>query len=208
MQNQSQAGLETQQRILLSYGQAMDDLIKLVRTYRLTEGLNERNRLAESIFRIIEPDLSRFVRHHVKNEAAQPDVLQEVLKSVNNSLKNFKNDTVEEFRSWFYTIARRRMKDQFRKEYSDRLVPMEEDEIRELIEASAQAEPISAGDRHDLDYAMKLLINAKPECYDYLMQRFIFQSKVTEIAEERELTPAAAGMKISRCLETVKALVA
>ncbi len=186
----------------------MGDLIKLVRTYRLTAGLNERNRLTESIFRIIEPDLNRFVRHHVKNEAVWDDVLQEVLKSINNSLKNFKNDTVEEFRSWFYTIARRRMKDQYRKEYSDRLLPMPQDEIRELIEASEQVQPISAGDRHDLDYAMKLLMTAKPECYDYLWQRFVFQSKVTEIAEERDLTPAAAGMKISRCLETAKALVA
>jgi hypothetical protein len=39
----------------------MDDLIKLVKTYRLTAGLAERIRLAEDIFRLIEPDLRVFV---------------------------------------------------------------------------------------------------------------------------------------------------
>ena len=39
----------------------MDDLIKLVRTYRLAAGLAERIRLAEEIFRLIEPDLRFFV---------------------------------------------------------------------------------------------------------------------------------------------------
>jgi hypothetical protein len=39
----------------------MDDLIKLVRTYRLTAGLAERIRLAEEICRMIQPDLRYFV---------------------------------------------------------------------------------------------------------------------------------------------------
>jgi hypothetical protein len=39
----------------------MDDLIKLIRTYRLTPGLAERLRLVEEIFRQIEPDLRVFV---------------------------------------------------------------------------------------------------------------------------------------------------
>jgi hypothetical protein len=43
----------------------MDDVIKLVSTYRLTAGLAERIRHAEQIFRLIGPDLHLFVFSHV-----------------------------------------------------------------------------------------------------------------------------------------------
>jgi len=75
----------------------MDDLIKLVRTYRLTAGLAERLRLAEAIFRLIEPDLRFFVFNAIQPPAAE-DVLQEILKSTAASLKNFRGDTVPAFR--------------------------------------------------------------------------------------------------------------
>ena len=39
----------------------MEQLIKLVKTYRLSSGLAERLRLAEAIFHLIEPDLRAFV---------------------------------------------------------------------------------------------------------------------------------------------------
>ena len=49
----------------------MDDLIKLVRTYRLTTGLAERIRLAEEIFRLIQPDLRFFVFSSISHHAAE-----------------------------------------------------------------------------------------------------------------------------------------
>ncbi len=39
----------------------MEQVIKLVKTYRVSAGLVERLRLAEEIFRITEPDLRLFV---------------------------------------------------------------------------------------------------------------------------------------------------
>jgi hypothetical protein len=64
----------------------MDEPINLVHTYRLTAGLVERIRLAEEIFRLIEPDLRVFVFSSVSNDAVK-DALQEVLKAVATSLK-------------------------------------------------------------------------------------------------------------------------
>ena len=64
----------------------MDQVIKLVKTYRLTAGLAERLRLAEEIFRLIEPDLRFFVFSAISAPAAQ-DVLQEVLQSITTSMK-------------------------------------------------------------------------------------------------------------------------
>jgi len=67
-----------------------------------------------------------------------------------------------------YRIARRRLDDHFRQKASDRLQPMPSEELWHLVEASAQTSPLSPADKHDLEYAMKLLTAFKPECRDYL----------------------------------------
>ena len=186
----------------------MDDLIKLVRTYRLTAGLAERQRLAEAIFRLIEPDLRAFVFSAIQPPAAE-DVLQEVLKSVAVSLKDFRGDTVQGiFRSWFYTIARNKLNDHIRKKASDRLQPMPHDELLDLVDASEQAEPMTAADRHDLEYALKLLDSSKPECRGYLWNHYVIGFDYGEIAEEQNLNYDNVRMKIGRCLDEAKSLVA
>jgi DNA-directed RNA polymerase specialized sigma24 family protein len=84
-------------------------------------------------------------------------VLQEVLKSIATSLKRFEGNSTEAFWAWCYRIARNRLNDHFRKKASDRLQPMPLEELWQLVESSAQASPLSPADKHDLDYAMKLL---------------------------------------------------
>ena len=185
----------------------MDDLIKMVKTYRLTEGLSERLRLAEEIFRITEPQLRLFVFGTVSQPDAQ-DVLQEVLKAIATSMRSFAGSTEKEFWKWCYRIARHKRSDHFRASASDRLQPMPEDEVWQLVEASAKSTPINPADRHDLKYAMKLLIASKPECYDYLWQHYVVGLDYAEIADEQEQSYDAVRMKIGRCLETAQKLVA
>jgi hypothetical protein len=60
----------TQERKALAFLPPMEQVIKLVRTYRLTAGLAERLRLAEEIFRLIEPDLRFFVFSATRPPAA------------------------------------------------------------------------------------------------------------------------------------------
>ena len=185
----------------------MDDLIKLVRTYRLTAGLLERQRLAEAIFRLIEPDLRFFVFSAIQSPAAQ-DVLQEILKSIAVSLPKFAGGTEKEFWGWCYMIARRRIYDHIEKRDSDRLQPMPHEELLDLLDASEQAEPMTAADRHDLEYALKLLDSSKPECRGYLWNHYVIGFDYGEIAEEQNVNYDAARMKVGRCLETVRELVA
>ena len=184
-----------------------DELLKLVRTYRLTAGLAERLRLAEEIFGHIEPDLRFFVFNAVRAPAAD-DVLQEVLKAVATSLAKFTGDTRERFFAWCYGIARHKINDQYRRQASDRMEPMPTKELQRLVEASAQTTPLSPADRHDLDYAMTLLSAAKPECRDYLWQHYVIGLDYAEIAEERKLSYDNVRMKIGRCLDQVQSLVA
>jgi RNA polymerase sigma factor (sigma-70 family) len=184
----------------------MDDLIKLVKTYRLTAGIADRLRLAEEIFRQIEPDLRFFVFHAIRPPAAE-DVLQEVLKAVATGRRNFAGRSNEVFWAWCYRIARNKLNDHFRRQAADHEQPMPQDELWQLVESSAQVSPLSPADRHDLEYAMKLLTASKPECYDYLWKHFVFGLAYGEIAEEQNLSYDNVRMKIGRCLDEAKSLV-
>jgi RNA polymerase sigma factor (sigma-70 family) len=198
--------LEIEQPISLGFWKAMDDLIKLVRTYRVTAGLAERQRLADAIFRVIAPDLRAFVFGAIVPQAAE-DVAQEVLISITKSLKTFKGNSNGEFWEWCYMIARRRIYDHIKKRDSDRLQPISHDEILDLLDASEQAEPMTAADRHDLEYALKLLDGSKPECRGYLWNHYVIGFDYGEIAEEQNLKYDNVRMKIGRCLDEAKSLV-
>lgn len=184
----------------------MDELIKLVRTFRFAATLPERVKLAEDIFSQIEPDLRFFVFGALRLPAAE-DVLQEILKGIATGLTKFKGDTKEQFWAWCYTIARNKLNDHFRKQAADRLQPMPQEEFWDLVEASEDNSLLSAGDRHDLDYAMDLLTAAKPECFEFLRQHYIFGKTYGEIAEEGDLNYDAVRMKIGRCLDEAQSLV-
>jgi ubiquinone biosynthesis protein COQ9 len=86
----------------------MSDLIKFVRTYRVTAGLAERLRLAETIIRQIAPDLRLYVFSRISHEAAE-DALQEVLKAVATGMRKFAGGTGTEFWRWCYRIARNKV---------------------------------------------------------------------------------------------------
>ena len=185
----------------------MDALLKLVRTYRLTTGLADRLRLAEELFAVVEPELRFFVFSHLATPAAE-DVLQEALHAVATGLDMFAGDSSKEFWAWAYTITRRKLADQFRKDGSDRLQPMPPEELWQLVDASGQSEPLSAADRHDLAYAMNLLTRSKPECFAYLWRHFVFGLDYGEIAAEEALSYDSVRMRIGRCLAEVQSLVA
>jgi RNA polymerase sigma factor (sigma-70 family) len=184
----------------------MEDLIKLVRTYRLTAGLAERLRLAEEIFRLIEPDLRLFVFSKVSQNVAM-DALQEVLKAIATSLKKFQGNTEKEFWGWCYRIARNKINDHYLSKAADRMHPIAPEKLWRMMEVSAQDAPMSQGVRHDLEYAMKLLTASKAECYDFLWKHFVLELDYSDIAEERNMSYDNVRMKIGRCLDEAKSLV-
>jgi RNA polymerase sigma factor (sigma-70 family) len=184
----------------------MDDLIKLVRTYRLTAGLAERLNLAEAIFRQIEPDLRLFVFSSVAPQTAE-DVFQEVLKAVATGMGKFEGSTAKEFWGWCYRIARNKLNDHYRSKAAERAQPIPPEELWQLVDASAHDAPLSPADRLDLEYAMKLLTASKPECYDFLWKHFVFGLAYGEIAEELKLNYDNVRMKIGRCLEEAQSLM-
>jgi DNA-directed RNA polymerase specialized sigma24 family protein len=101
----------------------MDDLIKLVKTYRLTAGIADRLRLAEDIIRLIVPDLRVFVFSKISDSTGE-DALQEVLKAVVTGMRSFRGGTEKEFWAWSYRIARNKLNDHYRSKKADRMQPM------------------------------------------------------------------------------------
>jgi RNA polymerase sigma factor (sigma-70 family) len=185
----------------------MDEVIKLVKTYRLTSALDQRLRLAEEIFRQVEPQLRFFVFHTLTHPAGE-DVLQETLKAATVGLTKFKGDLDKEFWGWCYGIARNKVKDHLRKTAADRLQPMEPEELWQLVETSAQNSPLSPEDRMDLQHALKILAEAKPECSEFLWRHFVLGLDYSELAEERQMSYDNVRMKIGRCLDEAQALMA
>jgi RNA polymerase sigma factor (sigma-70 family) len=191
----------------LPFAANMGDLIKLVRTYRMTPGLAERLQLGEEIFRQVEPPLRFFLLNAVSRPASD-DVLQEVLKGIVVGLPKFAGNSNGEFWAWCYGIARNKINDQLRRQMNERTQPMPPEELWRLVEVSAQSSPLSAADRHDLEYAMTLLRRSKPECYDYLWKHFVFGHDYAEIAAEENLKYDNVRMRIGRCLDEVQTLMA
>lgn len=184
----------------------MDELIKLVRNYRLDRTLSGQNKYTEAIIRIVEPKLSLFVFKAIRNPSTAEDVLQEVLKGIVVGLPKFSRDTEGEFWGWCYTITRNKINDHYRSQAkeAERIQPISEEEFWELAAAPA---PLSAGDRLDFEYVMKLLKSSKPDCYDYLLKVYILGVPQTEIAEEENLKYDTALRRIDRCIELAQELV-
>lgn len=194
-------------QILLCSIEMTEHLIQLVRTYRLTPGLAERLRLAEEVFQIIEPQLRLFIFGTIRPPTAE-DVFQEVLKAVAIGLGQFAGSSNAEFWGWCYRISRNKLNDHFRKASADRLQPMADEELWHLLEASAAHSPLSPEDKLDLEYAINLLNRASPECLEYLWSHFILGLTYGEIAEGQKLNYDNVRMRIGRCLDTARSLVA
>lgn len=184
----------------------MDDVIQLVRAYQKTAELADLERLGDAIFAELEPELRRYVEGKIRPQFAD-DVLQEVLKAVVISLPKFSSD---DFLKWCRGIARHKIHDQYQAnaKASERFQALPPEEIVELVGLSVAATPLATGERLDLDYAMKLLAESKPECVESLLRHYVDGLDYGEIAEEQNVNYDAARMKIGRCLETVRELVA
>ena len=190
----------------LGFGQPTEDLVKLVGAYSMLTGEVERLPVAEQIFRRIEPELRHFVVSHMSQDVAE-DALQETLQAIAKNLQGFRGHTTSQFWEWCYTICRNEIRRHYRDKATERIQLLPPDELWREIEASAEDVPLPAAIRHDLEYAMKLLTNSKPECSDFLWKHFVFGLDYSEIAAEQGMSYDSVRIKIGRCLLIAKSLV-
>jgi RNA polymerase sigma factor (sigma-70 family) len=185
---------------------SMDDVIKLVKNYRITSSAIDSVRLAEQICGTVAPKLSFYIYSAVRPPEAE-DLLQETLKGVFTGLRKFAGNSNGEFWQWCHTIARNKMNDHFGKKRREKLDSMSPEEMIAVVDVAASDRALSVADKIDLQDAMKALAAANPECHNYLWQHFIFGRKYDEIAVEEGLTNDAVRMRINRCLDVANSMV-
>lgn len=187
-------------------GIRMESLMELVNRCRRATSREEWVGATEALARAVAPPLRAFVLGKGVQDAAD-DVFQEVLTAIVTRLDWFEGRTEGEFRGWCYRIARNKCSDHLRRKYADRSVPLDDEGAQREIEASVSVEGLSPGDRMDLEDALELLRQARPPCYDYLIQYYIQGWDYQEIAAEAALTYDNARMHVQRCLALAQKLV-
>lgn len=182
----------------------MDELIKLVRTYRMTAALTEQLRLGEAIYHQVSGELKFGVFSAIGQPAAE-DVLQDIMQAIITSLPKFAGNSHGELWAWCHRIARNKINDHLRKKMRERAEPTPPEELVRL--ADTQDSALSAADRLDLEAALRMLIEAKPECHALLWNYFVLGLGYDDIATENEASYDSVRMKVGRCLELAQTLV-
>lgn len=186
---------------------AVDGLIRLATCYRSSTDFVERLRLAQELFSSLEPQLYLFLVNHAGREPAD-DLLQETLRALVVGLDGFGGDSEAALWGWSYGIARRKIADHFRNPQRNRTAVWPPQEVSDLIDASEAVLPFAAGERADLDYALDLLDASKPECRELLWSHFVLDMDYGDIAETKALKYDAVRMRVGRCLEEARSLMA
>ena len=185
----------------------MDRLIQLVREYQGAQDLDAKVRAGEDLVRRLVPELRAFLFHRQPPEVAE-EALQEALAAICQALPQFRGQSDSQLWRWCHTIARHKASDEWREPWNKNRERLEPEAFRSLVEASSHQAPVAAGERLDLEYAMKLLQRAKPPCYDHLWNHFILGWSYDELAEANEISYDAAKVTVRRCLKLAQALIA
>jgi len=177
---------------------------RLVHLYREALTLERRLEIANLVYTEIHHDLRIYLITRVEPNSVE-DVLNETLMAIFSSLDKFRENSNEQFFKWCYRIARNKACDMRRKDRLD-ILPMEE--FSQLLDASATQEPLSPGDKLDFEHLMNLLKKSKPNCRELLLDHFYFGFNLVELGEELKLKYDAVRMRVERCLETARELMA
>jgi RNA polymerase sigma factor (sigma-70 family) len=183
------------------------ELVLLTRLCRETTTLDVRVRFAEEFVIRVSGALRDFVFRRAPQQFAE-EVHQEALMAIALHLHEFQGDSEAQVWRWCYRVARNKVANCLRKHGGGATALVEVEEARRALEAEAQHERILPGARQDLEYALSLLVVAKPPCVDLLWEFYILDLDYDELATLTSLTVDAVRMQIRRCLELAQALVA
>lgn len=161
---------------------------------------------SKRLYVCLAPKLRGFIFGRIHANDAS-DVFQETMKGIFGGICKFQGQSERSLLAWSYTIARNKINDHLRRHCSRRLEPLPDEEISEYVGASEKTEPLSAKDKLDCEFAMKLLKKAAPECHEYLWNRYMADMEYWDMATMYEVESDTMRMRIMRCLKTARALL-
>jgi RNA polymerase sigma-70 factor (ECF subfamily) len=183
----------------------MDQVLAWLEQYRTATHLDLQMVVAEKLAERVTPSLHRYLRACCPRSAVD-DVLQETLVAITLSLPRFKGGV--EFEQWCFGIARHKLANYFATERRHKAESLEDEEIRHLIENSTDCGPLTAEERADLEEALEMVRQARPQCSKHLELRFFYGMEHEEIGRALGKSAAAARLQVKRCLKLAQALVA
>ena len=181
----------------------MGHLSELLREFRECQSLEERFELAERIVEHVITPLTQYIHSKGLGDGAE-DVTQMTLLDLSRQLQDFRGATEREFWGWCYRIARNKIANWFREHARGPVVGLDPEVLWRAVESSRTIDPLSPADLAQLHEAMAMLRAASPECYDALVQRYIFGLSFEEIGMAEGRRSDAVRMQVNRCLEKAR----
>ena len=182
----------------------MGKLTELIDKYRKAKTLAERLTFSGELVCEIGPELEAFALRSCKREIAE-DIYQETLVVIGKNLGKYRGNSDNEFRSWCYTILRRKLINYLRKDKSKQLDSLDEGPMWEVVAAGDPA--VSPGVKLDLEYAIELIISVKPRCALLLWAHHLLGWSYELIAEAIGSTYNAVRVDLKRCLALAQSLM-
>ncbi len=182
----------------------MEQLVEWLREYRASPSLERRFELAEALVETILSRVEQYISARCPADAVE-EVLQESLAAISRSLHTFQGTTGKQFWGWCYGVTSHKVADLLQKRARNPLVLLAPEELWRAVEASALAQPPSPEERADLNSTLELLRRADPQCYEYLVRRYVLDFTLVEMAQAEGLKPDTVRMRINRCLAAARA---
>ena len=183
-----------------------DRVVQLLESYRGSLLEHRRLSCASDLLKEVASHLGAYAFSLVGDSHAA-DVLQETFLAIYKSLDKCKAKTAEKFLAWCRGIMRHKAIDNHRKWGFYTLEHFELDNITEFLLTDVPSEPMSPAKRLDLDYALKLLAESKPDCRNVLWDHYVIGMDYAEIGEQLKETNECIRMRIKRCLDTARGLL-
>jgi RNA polymerase sigma factor (sigma-70 family) len=182
----------------------MQSLGETLERYRLAKHVETKLRIAEQIADEIAPKLWNYLARRCPPEEVE-DLRQEVMMAVVLGLDRCEADSAQQFWGWIYTIARNKLATRLEKR--GRMIPVAEEELWRLIEASGEVEAITRNERQELAESWAMLQSLDEHTRTCLWLHHFDGREYAEIAEEMGTSKDAIRMTIKRGLEAAQKLL-
>ena len=134
------------------------------------------------------------------------DVVEKILVVLLGDLGKVTAITPSGFISWCYGVARNKVMDAWRSQRRDKILPMDPEDLVKIADAGAEAGGLSPGVRMDLDFLLKLLLQAKPPCVELLQDHVLLGVEANELAAVYGIKVDAMRRRIERCFAVANLL--
>ena|ERR1017187_5921312 len=183
----------------------MKSLSDLISRHQEAKTEAERLLTGDELVREIWPELLAYACRNISDQDLAKTLVQETLMVVIEDIDSFRGETDKNFRSWFYGIFRNKFKNSLRKKPPLPLDDLDEDELREIVEAGNRE--MSPGVKQDLEFALSLLAQRDAECAQLLWLHHVLGWTIIDIAEALQEAYDAVRIRLGRCLQKAQALI-